>query len=81
MGICVTKKDRESADLLVRHFLTNSPTDPQSIREFIDLRKARTAPVLSLARNSLYLHRVEQRKALESTCEDAREDLSISIGK
>jgi 1,4-dihydroxy-2-naphthoyl-CoA synthase len=81
MGICVTKKDREAADLQARDMLSNSPSSLRTIRALINLRKDRAAPVVSLAANSLYLRRLETHRRLESTCEDAREELSHSLVK
>lgn len=77
MGICVTKADREAADRLAASLL-QSPQELSSaaLRELIDQRKDRTVPVVSLAANSLY-HRRMKTKPLESTCEDAGEDLSL----
>ena len=70
MGICVTKRERESIGLLASSLLANPPSTPECIHQLIDLQKDETLPVVSLATSSLFLSSAEMHKALDSTCEE-----------
>jgi hypothetical protein len=63
MGICVTKRDRESADLLAGTLLSNP--SPAAIQELINLREDNTTQTISLVGDSSNLRKLDARKVME----------------
>lgn len=63
MGVCVTKADRESADLLARTLLA----DPSltSLQELISLREGNIAQVVTVAANSPNPLKLDARKVMQ----------------
>ena len=63
MGICVSKTDRESVDLLAGTLLSNS--FPATIGELNSLRGDNIVQVVTLAANSPNLLKLDARKVME----------------
>lgn len=76
MGICAHKKDQEdqeSPDLPSLELPPKPSANHQIRQKLIDLRKARKVPLLSLAHNPLYLKRIAEMTAGDSTGEGSPE--------
>lgn len=67
MGICAHKKDQEDQDLPSLELPPKPSANHQIRQKLIDLRKAQKVPLLSLAHNPLYLKRIAEISARNST--------------